>query len=61
MLVYCKPSDDAYRSTYIMLRHENQIKSFSRNGVDICNFEVEIHNILLLRLLEEMTILIYLS
>ena len=58
----------------MMLRHENQIKSYSRNSVDIYNslpreirhlfkskFKVEIHNILLLRLLEEMTILIYLS
>ena len=59
----------------MMLRHENQIKSYSRNSVDIYNslhrvirhlsknkFKVEIHNIHnILLVLEEMTILIYLS
>ena len=57
MWVYDKPADDGYRSTYMMLRHENQIKFFSRNSVDIYNclareirhlyknnFKVEIHN-----------------
>ena len=28
MWVYDKPADDGYRSTYMMLQHENQIKSF---------------------------------
>ena len=74
MWVNDKPADDGYRSTYKILRHENQIKSLSRNRVYIYNslpreirhlfknnLKVEIHNMLLLRHLEEMTLLSYLS